>query len=119
MNVVAGLAHGTGGALVASLPPVALVLSLETLMGLVRRARAGVEPGHLSATAGRCPHRVAGSADEAVLTAYLHGRDCLEESPSQRHPAGQFGIPRTRVAALVGSPKGQHPQDTGGTPTER
>lgn len=44
MNVVAGLTHGTGGALVASLPPVALVLSLETLMGLVRRARAGAEP---------------------------------------------------------------------------
>lgn len=116
MNVVAGLAHGTGGALVASLPPVALVLSLETLIGLVRRARAGAEPGHLSANAGQCPHRVAGSADEAVLTAYLHGRDCLEEPPSQRHLASQFGMPRTRVAALVGSANGQHPQDAGETP---
>jgi hypothetical protein len=42
MNVTAGLAHGAGGALVASLPPVALVLSLETLIGLVRRAREAV-----------------------------------------------------------------------------
>src|ERR1039457_1024331 len=30
-NVVAGLIHGAGGAMVASLPPVAFVLSLETL----------------------------------------------------------------------------------------
>ncbi len=118
MNVVAGLAHGVGGALVASLPPVALVLSLETLMGLVRRARAGGQPGRVQATAGKCPHRVAGSADEAVLTAYLHGRDCLDEPPSQRHLASQFGVPRTKVAALVSSVNGHHPQDAGETPPD-
>ena len=39
MNVAAGWHHGSAGALVAALPPVALVLSLETLMGLVRRSR--------------------------------------------------------------------------------
>lgn len=39
MNVAAGWHHGSAGALVAALPPVALVLSLETLIGLVRRSR--------------------------------------------------------------------------------
>jgi hypothetical protein len=39
MNVAAGWRRGGAGALVAALPPVALVLSLETLMGLVRRSR--------------------------------------------------------------------------------
>ena len=33
MNIVAGLHTSAGGALVAALPPVAFVLSLETLMG--------------------------------------------------------------------------------------
>ena len=60
MNVAAGWHHGSAGALVAALSPVALVLSLETLMGLVRRSRefevprddgrAGPQPGH-------CPHK--------------------------------------------------------------
>lgn len=39
MNVAAGWHHGSAGALVAALPPVALVLSLETLIGLVRHSR--------------------------------------------------------------------------------
>jgi len=39
MNMAAGWRHGSAGALVAALPQVALVLSLETLMGLVRRSR--------------------------------------------------------------------------------
>ena len=39
MNVAAGWHHGSAGALVAALPPLALILSLETLMGLVRRSR--------------------------------------------------------------------------------
>ena len=39
MNVAAGWHHGSAGALVAALPHLALILSLETLMGLVRRSR--------------------------------------------------------------------------------
>jgi hypothetical protein len=69
MNIVAGLAHGLGGALVASLPPVAFVLSLETLMGIVRLARGG-QP---AAIADACPHGVASSAEEAAELAWLHG----------------------------------------------
>ena len=43
MNVAAGSREGAGGALVAALAPVALVLSLETLMA--REALAGQRPG--------------------------------------------------------------------------
>jgi hypothetical protein len=41
MNIVAGLHISAGGALVAALPPVAFVLSLETLMGLPGNVYAG------------------------------------------------------------------------------
>ncbi len=57
MNVAAGWHHGSAGALVAALPPVALVLRLETLMGLVRRSlsrrsrRIMTEVGHRPARA--------------------------------------------------------------------
>jgi hypothetical protein len=65
MNIVAGLHISAGGALVAALPPVAFVLSLETLMGIVRLARAGDGASHLTATDGQCPHQVAMSAEDA------------------------------------------------------
>jgi hypothetical protein len=73
MNVAAGWHHGSAGALVAALPPVALVLSLD---------------------------------DDAVMSAYLHGRDCDGEAPSQRQLAAQFGVSRARVATLVSSLNG-------------
>jgi hypothetical protein len=85
MNIVAGLHTSAGGALVAALPPVAFVLSLETLMGIVRLARAGEGASHLTATDGQCPHQVAMPAEDAIVTAYLHARDCLGEPVSQRH----------------------------------
>jgi len=112
MNVVAGSVHGAGGALVASLPPVAFVLSLETLMGIVRLARGG-QPDTRD---DHCPHAVASSADEAVVTAYLHGRDCLDAAPSQRQLSAAFGQPRARVAALVGNLNGQHAPEAGEPP---
>ena len=119
-NIAYGVPYGPLGALVSAWPAVSFVGSVELLMGLVRRARripvaaAGDAPGGVPA--GRCPHQVAGSADEAVVQAFLHGRDCLDRPPSQRHLASQFGVPRTKVAALVSSLNGQHPQDAGGSP---
>lgn len=104
MNVAAGWHHGSAGALVAALPPVALVLSLETLMGLVRRScerSAGTADGRDAPVPGRCPHQVATTADDAVVSAYLHARDCDGDTPSQRQLAAQFGVSRARVAALV------------------
>ncbi len=110
MNIVAGLAHGPGGALVASLPPVAFVLSLETLMGIVRLARGG----HLKASEDQddpCPHGVARTLDEAIVTAWEHQRACLGERTPQRPFAEAFGVSRTRLLALVGTSNGSHPHD--------
>ena len=104
MNVAAGWHHGSAGALVAALPPVAVVLSLETLIGLVRRSRERcVSPTHGQAEPwpDQCRHQVAMTADDAVVNAYLHSRDCDGEAPSQRQLAAQFGVSRSRVAALV------------------
>ena len=114
MNVAAGWHHGSAGALVAALPPVALVLSLETLIGLVRRSREhGVNTagGHAEPLPGQCPHQVAMTADDAVVSAYLHGRDCDGDTPSQRQLAAQFGVSRARVAALVGPLNGTRDPD--------
>jgi hypothetical protein len=108
-NVAAGWHHGSAGALVAALPPVALVLSLETLMGLVRRSRqldVSRGDGRAGPRAGQCPHQVAMTADDAVVSAYLHGRDCDGDTPSQRQLAAQFSISRGRVATLIGSLNG-------------
>jgi hypothetical protein len=82
-------------AVVGSLPPVALVLSLETLMSLVQRARQVGLLGHLRATADQCYTR-SGSADEAVVTAFLHGRDCMTSRHHSATLASQFGVPRSR-----------------------
>jgi Protein of unknown function (DUF2637) len=119
MNIVAGLHISAGGALVAALPPVAFVLSLETLMGIVRLARTGDGESHLTATGGQCPHQVAMSAEDAVITAYLHARDCLGEPVSQRHLSATFGVPRPKVATLVGTLNGTRPNDAGEDVAER
>jgi Protein of unknown function (DUF2637) len=108
MNIVAGLHTSAGGALVAALPPVAFVLSLETLMGIIRLARG---PG---AAAGlddddTCPHTVASTAEEAAVQAYFHTRDCLLEPVSQRQFAASFGLSRTRMADLAASINGSGP----------
>ncbi len=46
------------------------------------------------------------TAGDAVVSAYLHGRDCDGDTPSQRQLAAQFCISRARVAALIGSLNG-------------
>lgn len=111
MNVAAGWHHGSAGALVAALPPVALVLSLETLIGLVRRSRersGSPDHGQAGPRLGHCPHQVAMTADDAVISAYLHSRDCYGDTPSQRQLAAQFGLSRAKVATLIGSLNGNN-----------
>ena len=119
MNIVAGLHISAGGALVAALPPVAFVLSLETLMGIVRLARGGDGASHDMTIDGQCPHDVAMSADDAIVAAYLHARDCLGEPVSQRQLSATFGVPRPRVATLVGALNGTRPADTGDNAQEQ
>ena len=65
-----------------------------------------------------CGHEGGQTPEERVVNAYLHGRDCLGEAPSQRYLAATFGVTRPRVAQLVGPLNGQHPQDTGKPPTD-
>jgi len=112
MNVCSGLHDGAGGALVASLAPVALVLSLETLMWLIKSTS---PPDRLASEddGEPCPHGVALTVDDAIVNAWLHTRDCLAERPVQRQFADRFDVPRTKVAALVGGLNGQHPPETG------
>lgn len=104
MNVASGWHHGYGGALVSALAPLALVLAYETLMGMVRRGRQPVAQDQPSATldhAAPCPHGVAQTVEEAALSSFLHGRDCLGEGPSQRQVCAAFAINRKRLSELV------------------
>lgn len=43
-NVIHGLAHGLVGAVVSAWPAVTLVMTVEMLMGMIRRAKVGTEP---------------------------------------------------------------------------
>ncbi len=122
-NLQFGIAYGALSAAVSTWPAVAFTVAtfmlerwLKSQAG--RGGRGGQDgpdtedasDGDVSAD-GQCPHGVAGSADEAVVLAFLHGRDCLNEKPSQRNLAASFGVHRTKVAELVGSLNGQHSQE--------
>lgn len=104
MNMASGWHHGPGGALVSILAPIALVLSYETLMGMVRRGRALAETEHPEATdepTAACPHRPAEGVESAAVTYFLHARDCDDEPVSYRQAAEMFGIHRNKLSELV------------------
>jgi hypothetical protein len=133
-NVAHGVGHGWIGALVSAWPAVALIVSYELLMKIVRTGPArGAEPDsdRPAPPTRQCPHPVGQTADEAVRVAYLHGRDCLHDEPSQRHLAAAFKVDRKRVAELVRevarpepdpparhTPNGRTPVHTGATPDQ-
>ncbi|MCP2339141.1 DUF2637 domain-containing protein [Actinomadura rupiterrae] len=124
MNVASGWHVGRGSALVSALAPVALVLSYETLMGMVRRAREGgpapADDGS-SEPVARCPHGVASTGEDAALTAFLHQRDCSEERPSIRQVAQAFAVNRNRLSEMVrehGERGAQEPDGEPGVPPE-
>jgi hypothetical protein len=95
----------------------ALSFSLASFM-LERWLRGQRQPAPAGTSQDRqCPHTAASSASEAVVQAFLHGRDCLGDQPSQRQLSAAFGVPRTRVAELVGNMNGHHPPETGGNET--
>jgi hypothetical protein len=127
-NLAWGLPHGHLAATVATWPAVAFsVVSFvleRWLKSLLGRGGQGGHADEPEVTAshdflsppGQCPHGVAVTVDEAVVAAYLHGRDCLLDPPSQRSLAVSFGVHRDKVARLVGqlaaSPNGQAPATT-------
>ncbi len=105
-NVESGLPHGLLSATVAGWPAIAFTLASFMLeRWLASRAKPA------AAGAGPCGHTVAGTAEENVVQAYLHARDCEGQVPSQRSLAARFGISRPKVAELVGSVNGQRLPD--------
>lgn len=104
-NVMSGVGHGALAATVAAWPAVAFALASFTLERWVRNR---IKPP--LATDATCGHMVAGTPDEAVVRAYLHERDCLGGTPSQRRLSATWNIPRTKVAELVG-PLNGHGQE--------
>jgi Protein of unknown function (DUF2637) len=104
-NVMSGVGHGPLAATVAAWPAAAFALASFTLeRWLKSRAKPAL------ATDGPCGHAPAGTLDEAVVRAYVHGRDCLGDAPSQRHLAEVFNVSRPKVAALVGPLNGHAPE---------
>lgn len=116
MNVAAGTRHNWGGALVAAMVPVVLLLALEILTGVVRRGRDGVRqrPGAYvvpAALAPVAPAPLAGATgsqpprawlDEAILT--------LRAGLSERETAAALGISRNRVSAAEATPAPEAPE---------
>lgn len=104
-NVASGLPHGPLAATVAAWPAAAFSLASFTLeRWLKSRVRPAVASG------APCGHIVA----ETVVHAYLHGRDCLGQPPSQRHLTAVYGLSRPKMAELVASLNGHPGADPAG-----
>lgn len=119
-NVAHGWDHGPIGALVSAWPAVALIISYELLMKLVRTGGAApVEPAEepAAATVDPCPHGVADTVEDAALNAFVHARDCVGAPLSQRQVADRFGLDRKRLGALVRE-HDQPPADDGPEATD-
>lgn len=120
-NVESGLPYGHLAAVVAAWPAIAFsVASFVLERWLKSQVSRGGQGGTEAATDSdkervtrfitegdpavpdQCGHVLAGEPSEVVVNAYLHGRDCLGNAPSQRSLAATYGLHRTKVAALVG-----------------
>jgi hypothetical protein len=112
-NYMSGASHGRLAAGWAMVP--ALSFAVATFMlerWLKSQFGQGGHPGQPKALASdsggavadasACPHQLPSTADEALVTAFLHSRDCTGRPLSQRALSEQFGQTRHQVAALVG-----------------
>jgi hypothetical protein len=115
MNVAAAWHHGTGPRLLNAVAPVALILSYETLMSMIRRARdralAKVEPNQPEAVLNQCPHLPAKTAEDAPVVAFLHARDCMDERPTLRQHAATWGVNRAALSERL--KKVEEPTESG------
>lgn len=112
-NVESGIRYGPLAAAWAGVPAVAFFLANFLLeRWLKAQAGRGGSGGTVSTASGldeleaefaasQCPHGLAGTVDEAVVNAFLHTRDCLGETPSQRKLSAAFDLSRPTVARLV------------------
>ena len=141
-NVVSMLPHGHLSATIASWPAISFAVATFLLERWIKRqvggvARGGSEVAQAAETfplsgsladeretipeppeppPSQCGHGVAQTAEEAVVNAYLHDRDCLGlEPPSQRALHKTYGLSRPKVAALVGSLNGTGGHDAAHT----
>jgi hypothetical protein len=113
-NVESGLRWGPLAAGWAGVPAASFALATFLLERWLKAqashgGQSGSEevPEHGSGVGGggptsQCPHGVAVTAEDAVVQAFLHARDCVETPLSQRHLAAAFGVSRPKVAELVG-----------------
>lgn len=105
MNVAAGWSGGWGPRLLNAVAPVALILSYEALMEMIRRHRNSGEndddPSQPDATVNQCPHAPAMSAEDAAVVAYFHIKDCVGGKPSQRQLAASFDVSRTTLSQRI------------------
>jgi hypothetical protein len=103
-NVAHGIGYGHIGALVSAWPALALIISYELLMRLMRSTPGGdmaADPPPQEDASAPCPHGVADTALDAAVVAFLHGRDCLKDEPSQRQLAAAFGVDRKKLAQAL------------------
>lgn len=105
MNVAAGWDGGWGSRLLNAVAPVALILSYEALMEMIRRARRRAlgedEPSHPDVVPYQCPHTPAMVAEDAPIVAFFHARDCEGTRPSLRQHAEAWGINRTKLSDRI------------------
>lgn len=100
MNVAAGTRHGWGGALVAAMVPVVLLLALEILTGVVRRGRAGAStaPGPAAQAVVEPAEAIPGQPPAEWLDEQIR---TLRTRMSERATAEALGISRTRVRTVT------------------
>jgi hypothetical protein len=113
-NVESGLRWGPLAAAWAGVPAASFALATFLLeRWLKAQASHGGQGGTQAASAhdgrvgegtppNQCSHGVAATAEDGVVQAFLHARDCVEAPLSQRHLAAAFGVSRPKVAELVG-----------------
>jgi hypothetical protein len=93
MNILSGLHGGPGGAMVAALPPVAFILSLETLLGIVRRRRAA---GPAAEAAGEVPAGHEAALRAAAAWQAEHGRTITRDALRQA-----LGVSTSKATELL------------------
>jgi hypothetical protein len=115
MNVAAAWGSGLWPCLLNGGVPVALILSYEALMEMVRRARnraqGEADLNQPETGAGQCPHLPAMAAEDAPLIAFLHSRDCDGDRPSLRQHAKDWNISRTTLSEMVKKADGSSAPD--------
>ena len=89
--------------LIDAWPPVAFILALESLAGMVRRGRGTLSPPGSPAVSDQCRHGVPAGASqpERVVAAWRHATECEGFAVSFREIGRQTGVHHATVAKLV------------------